>query len=532
MLRFKARRKSPALKPRGELTPSERRVIRIMDDAMQALRREVTRMQTRLADAVAHKSADQVANMISTEAWLDIQEPLQAELLAELLDAGSRVQLPPIRKAVMNFSFDRSRDESARWAANEAGQLIREISDGQREMVKDLISRAQLSGISPGDVAREIRNGIGLTSGQAQWVSNFYERNLTANIANGMSVAAATDKAQAAADRYQEQVHRYRANTIARTEIMRANSEGRKEAWGQGVEGGWIDPGAQKEWIAEADACEICEPLSGMRVPLNEEFPEGDPPAHPNCRCDLLLVDEVPQDIRDMTDEELDAEIQSLLSGDTEPGEVTALSPNDNSGLSQFMTLPPGESRAASFYAETYEGQSAVKQVLANRAAGLPDLQGIDLDGGAFQYMQQASRYADGASVYGRAQLQQDIIAAANQVGDDLAGARVTTSPLYRGMRVDDVGSLFREGDVIDLSMSSATPDARIAQLYARPDRYRTGSDGVVLEVRPGIRASDIDAGRMTGGQAGSREHLMIGNARVVEVRQETDFWIVVVESV
>lgn len=328
MLRFKARRKSPALKPRGELTPSERRVIRIMDDAMQALRREVTRMQTRLADAVAHKSADQVANMISTEAWLDIQEPLQAELLAELLDAGSRVQLPPIRKAVINFSFDRSRDESARWAANEAGQLIREISDGQREMVKDLISRAQLSGISPGDVAREIRNGIGLTSGQAQWVSNFYERNLTANIANGMSVAAATDKAQAAADRYQEQVHRYRANTIARTEIMRANSEGRKEAWGQGVEGGWIDPGAQKEWIAESDACEICEPLSGMRVPLNEEFPEGDPPAHPNCRCDLLLVDEVPQDIRDMTDEELDAEIARLLDEETAPAPETTTEPD------------------------------------------------------------------------------------------------------------------------------------------------------------------------------------------------------------
>lgn len=333
MLRFKARRKSPALKPQGELTPSEKRVIRIIDGAMQELRREVTRMQTRLADAVEHKSADQVANMISADAWLDIQEPLQAELLSELLDAGSRVKLPPVRKEVLSYSFDRSREESARWAANEAGQLIREISDGQRQMVKDLVSRAQLTGIAPGSVAREIRNGIGLTTAQAGWVSNFYERNLTANIANGMSAAAAADKAQAAADRYQTQVHRYRASTIARTEIMRANSEGRKEAWGQGVEGGWIDPGAQKEWIAEADACEICEPLSGMRVPLNEEFPEGDPPAHPNCRCDLLLVDEVPQDIRDMTDAELDAEIESLLSG--EP--VTPVPAPEDAPLMQVM---------------------------------------------------------------------------------------------------------------------------------------------------------------------------------------------------
>lgn len=328
MLRFKARRKSPALKPLGELTPSEKRIVRIISDAMEQLRREVTRMETRLIDAVAHRSANQIVNMIGTEAWLDIQESLQEELLGELLDAGSRVQLPAIRKEVLSYSFDRSREESARWAANEAGQLIREISDGQRDMVKDLISRAQLSGISPSDVAREIRNGIGLTSTQAQWVSNFYERNLTDNIANGLSMSAAVARAQSATDRYQTQVHRYRASTIARTEIMRANSEGRQEAWRQGAEGGWISPNAEKEWIAEPDACEICEALNGTRVALTDEFSEGEPPAHPNCRCDVLLVDEVPQDIQDMTDEELDTEIARLMDQDS------AISPSTDPGLS------------------------------------------------------------------------------------------------------------------------------------------------------------------------------------------------------
>lgn len=534
MLRFKARRQSPALKPQGELTASERRVIRLLDETMVSLRRQVDRMQTRLVDAIAHRSADQVANMISEDAWYDAQESLQFELLGELLDAGSRVKLDPIRKEVLSYSFDRERPEAAAWAASEAGSLIREIVSGQRDMVRDLVSNSQIAGVAPVDVARQIRNGIGLTSAQAGWVSNRYDREFSRYIADGISPGQAAARAQAAADRYQQQVHRYRSMTIARTEIMRANSEGRQQAWAQGLEGGWIGPTAQKEWIAEPDACDVCLPMSGERVGIAEEFPIGEPPAHPNCRCDVLLVDEVPQDIRDMTDEELDAEIEALLSGEDQPqaAAVSALSPNEVSGLSQFMTLPPGESRSASFFAETYEAQMAVKGVIANRSAGLPDFQGIDLESGSFGYMLQASRYSDGANAYSQADLRQDILSAANQVSDDLANASVTTQPMYRGMRVDDVSLLFREGDIIDLDLASATPNSRIADLYSRPDRYRTGAEGVLLEVRPGVKAADIDAGRMTGGQAGSQEHLLLGNAKVVEVRQEGDRWIVVVEGV
>jgi hypothetical protein len=109
--------------------------------------------------------------------------------------------------------------------------------------------------------------------------------------------------------------------TIARTEIMRANSEGRQQAWGQGLAGGWISPNALKEWNAEPDACNICQPLNGMRVPLKGQFPLGDPPAHPNCRCDVLLVDDIPKDIQQMTDAELDAELERLLS--PQPAPVT-----------------------------------------------------------------------------------------------------------------------------------------------------------------------------------------------------------------
>jgi len=322
MLRFKAaRRQSPALKPQGELTASERRVIRLMDAAMQQLRNDVDRTMMRLADAVAHRSVNHVINMIPVDPWLDAQVGLQQELYGELLDAGSRVKLPAIQKATLAFSFDRSRPESAAWAQSQAGSLIVEVMDGQRTMVRDIVSQAQASGLSPTEVARQIRNGIGLTTTQAGWVDNFYNRTLAANISGGMSMTDATRRAQSATDRYQKQIHRYRATTIARTEIMRANSEGRQQAWNQGLAGGWISPTAKKEWIAEADACEICAPFNGTRIGIKEQFAIGEPPAHPNCRCDVLLVDEIPKDIQQMTDAELDAELERLLS--PQPAPVT-----------------------------------------------------------------------------------------------------------------------------------------------------------------------------------------------------------------
>jgi SPP1 gp7 family putative phage head morphogenesis protein len=46
---------------------------------------------------------------------------------------------------------------------------------------------------------------------------------------------------------------------------------------------------ASKQWDATLDGatCDECSRLAGLRLPFNEEFPEGDPPLHPNCRCSI-----------------------------------------------------------------------------------------------------------------------------------------------------------------------------------------------------------------------------------------------------
>lgn len=329
MLRFKARRRqSPALKPQGELTASERRVIAMMSEAMDAVRRQVTSSLTRIADAVAHQSEGRVADLVTDEPWYEMQAKLEAELLAEALDAGSRVELPAIQKATLKFAFDRDRPESAAWARQESATLVREITEGQRQTIRDVIVYGQERGLSPQDTARQIQQTVGLTSQQSGWVNNFHSRAVTQNLASGMSLDQAMRAAESPTARYQAQIHRYRAMTIARTEIMRANSEGRQQAWQQGLTGGWISPTSQKEWIAEADACDICQPINGTRVSVTGRFPIGEPPAHPNCRCDVLLIpDAIPPDLAAMSDAELDATIAGLLGDGLLPTVPTSSSP-------------------------------------------------------------------------------------------------------------------------------------------------------------------------------------------------------------
>lgn len=76
-----------------------------------------------------------------------------------------------------------------------------------------------------------------------------------------------------------------RAETIARTETAFADVQGNVIGW---QESGVV---AGKEWItADADPCEDCDAMNGVVVGMDEDFEGGDPPRHPNCRCDLLPV--------------------------------------------------------------------------------------------------------------------------------------------------------------------------------------------------------------------------------------------------
>jgi len=341
VLIVKQRRKNPAVV--AAPTSSGKRVMKALQDGMEAVRRQVAKDEAALLEALLHLPADRVVDMVTTTPWFEVQERIETELFGDLLDGGSRVKLQAIEKQAIQFSFDRSRPEAADWARKEAAELVTNITEDQRAVIRSFVGASLDQGEAPRDVARGLRNVVGLTEQQEGWVSRHYDRQLSQGLSRGLTPARAQELAQASTDRYHSRVFKYRTETIARTEILRASQEGRRQAWGQGIQQGFISPSASKQWSTNIDdrTCLICEPLNEMIVPLNRDFPDGEPPVHPNCRCDVLLIDRRDSDLAGLTDAELDQQIDDFIdSGVMAPrpkgmGDRTRISESDYQALRQ-----------------------------------------------------------------------------------------------------------------------------------------------------------------------------------------------------
>jgi SPP1 gp7 family putative phage head morphogenesis protein len=106
------------------------------------------------------------------------------------------------------------------------------------------------------------------------------------------------------------------AERVTRTEVLRASTQATLDAYEQSgvVEGKqWLTAGADDEC---ADYEGQVEALDGNFYPDTDEFADGDPPLHPNCRCVLLpvLLDEqkiyVPSPNKAMREKIIDLEAQ------------------------------------------------------------------------------------------------------------------------------------------------------------------------------------------------------------------------------
>lgn len=178
-------------------------------------------------------------------------------------------------------------------AIQAAQQLSQPLADvlnrTARENITGIISDAVEGIDSPAETARRIRNEIGLTKQHAQAVKN-YRQTLTQSGMNKTQV-------QKRVDAYAKRLLKYRAETIARTEVSIAVNTGQREFWLQRRDDGSIPPTAMRVWIAELDSkvCDICEPLNGQLAPLDGDWATSAgnysiPHAHPRCRCTSGLV--------------------------------------------------------------------------------------------------------------------------------------------------------------------------------------------------------------------------------------------------
>ncbi len=199
------------------------------------------------------------------------------------------------------WNFDPMARGVSEWVKDRAAIFVTNTSQTQISGLSAVVRRAaELEDLSVDELSRAIRPMVGLT--QQQSVANLkYYNNL---IANGMSKSRALDLST----RYAARQHRYRGYNIARTELAFAYNQGSYEGTRQAQEAGYLGD-VVKVWCTADDerVCEICGPLDGKAIAMDEDFDfqtklarrgystiRRVPPAHPSCRCGVMYKEITP----------------------------------------------------------------------------------------------------------------------------------------------------------------------------------------------------------------------------------------------
>lgn len=217
--------------------------------------------------------------------------------------------------------FDQTNWRAVDRAKRNEYQLIQQVTQDQRDMVRGVVSEGQTAGTNPRELAKTIRDGIGLTANQEQHVRNYRQaleqgdwgNALGRELRDGRSDrtlrklrdnggALSGDQVDSLVNRYRANYVALRAETIARSEGTRNVHEGLDESMRQAVERGDVKAEQLVEqWIAGPAtrySREQHQSMDGQQQPFGQPFvaPDGTRIRYPgdpmagaahtaNCRC-------------------------------------------------------------------------------------------------------------------------------------------------------------------------------------------------------------------------------------------------------
>lgn len=280
-----------------ELPPSSAAAARMEPSLVRALVRMWTDYADRLdlaqleAAFQPHGIEGDAITAIDPAALAALQTNVLVTSLSRGVAKGTELGATALRAAgvgVKQVAVDLSGSnaEATRWARERAAALVR-TSTETRELIRQLVVAANISGITPHELAKLIQSFIGLTPKQAASVVKFRDRIAAEHLAQ--------ETLEARVARYAQAHRRSRALTIARTELVGALNGGQQYAWESAIQQGVIRSAQfYKTWIVTPDERleAQCEALDGAEVPIDQPFEGGVlyPPLHPRCRCATGLV--------------------------------------------------------------------------------------------------------------------------------------------------------------------------------------------------------------------------------------------------
>ncbi len=208
---------------------------------------------------------------------------LAPELRAAFL-VGSGLAIRELAQSGVSLSFNLINPYAVQYAETHLVDLVTPFKADAKELIAKFVSIAVSGETTPQGAAKDIKDLIGLDARRVQAADNFW-RTLVEQDVPDKDIARRVGK-------YMDSLLRQRAEVIARTETMRAANAGQREAWNVAAGKGLIDKADYvRVWKVTWDErlCDECEPLDDTSVGMDEEFDEGDPPLHPNCRCTINL---------------------------------------------------------------------------------------------------------------------------------------------------------------------------------------------------------------------------------------------------
>jgi HK97 family phage portal protein len=110
-------------------------------------------------------------------------------------------------------------------------------------------------------------------------------------IADGIKAGAGVPEIRQTITNAFQDIKKVQAERITRTEVLRVASQAAEDSF---IQSGVVEA---KQWLAAPDCCAICRELDGKIVGLRQkfyepedEFENGRPPKHVNCRCQMVPI--------------------------------------------------------------------------------------------------------------------------------------------------------------------------------------------------------------------------------------------------
>jgi hypothetical protein len=184
-------------------------------------------------------------------------------------------------------SFNMKNPYAEKWVREHAAELVVQVVEETKAGIRKIIVDGFVHSNPPVQMARKIRDWIGLTNREEAAVLNYWEKLLEEGDAK---------RADDMADTYYKRMLNKRAMRIARTETLTASNQGTVASWQQAQQEGYLLPETRRVWIAATQSdrtCKFCMSFDGQEATVdgmfkakNPDYGESSGPVlHVNCRC-------------------------------------------------------------------------------------------------------------------------------------------------------------------------------------------------------------------------------------------------------